>query len=63
MTGNTLEFSTRERPGLIFDADGTIRYVVNGVSPAYPQLKFVDGVDWTYTLFVPVARSDSTELV
>lgn len=29
--------------------------LINGVSPRFPQLKFVDGIDWCYTNIQPVA--------
>ena len=49
--GATRSFSTRERPwALMGGAHGDAMVaLVNGVSPAFPQLKFVAGRDWCYT--------------
>ena len=47
----TVSFSTRERPwALLGGPEGDeVVVLINGVSPAFPQLKFVSGRDWTYT--------------
>jgi len=49
--GGEVAFSTRERPwALLGGTHGDqIVALVNGVSPAFPMVKFVAGVDWTYT--------------
>lgn len=49
-------FSTRERPVLALDDKGQPWALINGVSPAFPQLKFVEGRDWTYTFMQPVTN-------
>lgn len=49
--GGTTAFSTRERPwGLMGGTHGDqVLALINGVSPPFPQLKFVAGRDWCYT--------------
>jgi hypothetical protein len=54
-TGEVINHSTRERPWMLLDENRTPKALINGVSPSFPQLKFVDGIDWTYTLLVEIA--------
>lgn len=51
-------FSTIERPKLLFDSNGTATHLFNGVSPSWPcstcggctSCKVSPGKDWTYTM-------------
>eukprot|EP00041_Stephanoeca_diplocostata_P015204 m.288564 g.288564 ORF g.288564 m.288564 type:complete len:87 (-) comp19963_c0_seq3:906-1166(-) len=55
--GGTRAFSTRERPWGLMGGDhgDQVLALINGVSPQFPQLKFVDGIDWCYTNIQAVA--------
>ena len=64
--GSTVQFATRERPKLRFDANGTMTHLLNGVCsvrncPDGPPTGCVDCkyANWDFTLVAPLASGSA----